>query len=154
MKQRLKVHFSSKTCEWGTPRWLFDALDREFGFTLDPCSTHENAKCKKHFTLAEDGLKQSWADEIVFMNPPYGSAIKKWMQKAWLSSCEGATVVCLVPARSDTQWWHRFAMRGEIRLFTGRIQFEGAKWPAPFPSAIVVFRPRGFVLKSNEEQDV
>lgn len=94
-------------------------LDREFGFTLDPCATVENAKCKKFFSQAEDGLKQSWDGEVVFMNPPYGREIGAWMRKAWESAQTGATVVCLVPARTDTNWWHEYAMRGEVRLLRG-----------------------------------
>ncbi|MBA3352548.1 MAG: adenine methyltransferase [Blastocatellia bacterium] len=133
--------FSSATCEWPTPQWLFDDLDDEFGFTLDPCSTDLNAKCVKHFTLQEDGLAQTWKDEVVFMNPPYGRGVGIWMEKAYREACEGATVVCLVPARTDTAWWHDWAMRGEIRLFRGRIKFEGAINVAPFPSALVIFRP-------------
>jgi site-specific DNA-methyltransferase (adenine-specific) len=74
--------FTSQTEEWETPEWLFQALDAEFGFTLDPCSTHQNAKCKLHFTAAEDGLRQDWLDHVVFMNPPYGREITRWMQKA------------------------------------------------------------------------
>ena len=134
------MHFSSATCEWATPDWLFRALDREFGFTLDPCATAQNAKCGKFFTKAEDGLKQCWDIERVFMNPPYGSVIGAWMQKAFESAQDGATVVCLVPARTDTHWWHEFAMRGEVRLIKGRLKFGDAKSCAPFPSAVVIFR--------------
>lgn len=140
------VHFSSETAEWATPQWLFDALSVEFGFTLDPCSTHENAKCATHFTEAEDGLLQDWGDHVVFMNPPYGTQIGKWMRKAYRSAISGATVVCLVPARTDTRWWHECAMKGDIRLLRGRLRFEGGKYSAPFPSAIVVFRPPAFAL--------
>lgn len=144
------VHFSSATCEWPTPQWLFDALNREFGFTLDPCSTDENAKCKRHFTLRQNGLLQAWRGEVVFMNPPYGQAISEWMAKAHSASMhEGATVVCLVPSRTDTNWWHRYAMKHEIRLLKGRLKFGGGKNSAPFPSAVIVMRPIGFVLKSG-----
>lgn len=142
--------FSSKSDEWATPQWLFDALDREFGFTLDPCSTHENAKCKRHFTTAEDGLRQDWAGQTVFMNPPYGAQIGNWMRKAYLEARKGAVVVCLVPARTDTAWWHTYAMRGEIRLLKGRLKFGNAQTGAPFPSAVVIFRPPTFLLTSAE----
>jgi phage N-6-adenine-methyltransferase len=142
------VHFSSATPEWPTPKNVFDGLDSEFGFTLDPCSTHENAKCPKHFTRDDDGLTQDWSGDVVFMNPPYGREIGQWMAKAYAESQKGATVVCLVPSRTDTDWWHRYAMRGEIRLYRGRIKFEGGKANAPFPSAIIVFRPAGHALKS------
>jgi site-specific DNA-methyltransferase (adenine-specific) len=132
----MAVHFSSATAEWATPGWLFDALDAEFGFTLDPCSNAQNFKCARHFTLAEDGLSRSWADERVFMNPPYGSAIGRWMRKAYESSKEGALVICRVPARTDTPWWHDCARKGEVRLLKGRLKFGNSTHPAPFPSAI------------------
>ena len=144
----MEAQFSSASCEWATPQWLFDALDREFGFTLDPCAMPENAKCGRYFTVADDGLRRTWAGEVVFMNPPYGTVIGAWMRKAWESSREGATVVCLVPARTDTEWWHRFAMRGEVRLLKGRLKFGDSKNSAPFPSAIVVLRPAGYALRS------
>lgn len=137
----LAVHFSSCTDEWPTPDWLFQLLDREFRFTLDPCSTPANARCTRHFTRAEDGLAQSWAGETVFMNPPYGREIRHWMRKAFESARAGATVVCLVPARTDTAWWHAHVIHGEIRFLRGRLKFGQAKQGAPFPSAIVVFRP-------------
>ena len=139
-----KSLFSSATSEWETPQWLFDALAAEFDFTLDPCATHESAKCAKHFTREEDGLSRNWQDHTVFMNPPYGREIARWMRKAYESSRSGATVVCLVPARTDTAWWHRWAMKGEIRLLRGRIRFVGGRHSAPFPSAVVVFRPPAF----------
>jgi site-specific DNA-methyltransferase (adenine-specific) len=138
--------FSSATAEWATPNWLFEALDREFGFTLDVCATHENAKCRKHFTRVENGLVQDWSDHVVFMNPPYGREIGCWMQKAYESARSGATVVCLVPARTDTEWWHKYAMRGEVRLLRGRLRFGNSQNSAPFPSAIVVFRPPAYRL--------
>ncbi len=135
------VHFSSKSNEWATPWPLFQLLDDEFHFTLDPCSTHANAKCKRHFTIAEDGLCQNWSNEVVFMNPPYGREIGLWMRKAVVSAREGATVVCLVPARTDTAWWHDFAVNGEIRFLRGRVKFGDSENSAPFPSAVVIFRP-------------
>lgn len=136
------VHFASGRDDWPTPGWLFDVLDEEFSFTLDPCSTHENAKCNNHYTVVEDGLSKNWGSETVFMNPPYGRSVGRWMMKAYESSIRGATVVCLIPARTDTKWWHEFAMRGDIFLFRGRIRFEGAHHAAPFPSAIVIFWAR------------
>lgn len=144
------VHFSSATPEWPTPRWLFDALNREFGFTLDPCSTDANAKCKRHYTRLHNGLVQSWQGEVVFMNPPYGQEISKWMAKAHdAATHDAATVVCLVPARTDTMWWHRYAMKHEIRLLKGRLKFGDGKNSAPFPSAVVVMRPVGFALTTS-----
>jgi len=138
-----KVHFSSKSVEWETPQGFFDQLNEEFGFTLDPCCTHENAKCEEHFTKEENGLEQDWGNGIVFCNPPYGRKIIHWMRKAWESSLNGATVVCLVPARTDTQWFHEYAIKGEIRLVKGRVKFGGHSNSATFPSMIVIFRPPG-----------
>lgn len=143
------VHFSKATDEWATPQATFDALDREFGFTLDPCSTPENAKCPRFFTLGIDGLTQDWSGEIVFMNPPY-SAVRAWMRKAYQSAQRGATVVCLIPSRTDTVWWHRYAMKGEIRFVRGRLKFGDSPNSAPFPSAVIVFRPQGYALASME----
>ena len=131
---------TSKTPEWSTPQALFDELDKEFHFTLDPCCTHENAKCHYHHTKEDDGLSQCWQGHIVFMNPPYGREIGYWMEKAYTASKHSTTVVCLVPARTDTAWWHDYAMKGEIRFIRGRLKFGDAKNNAPFPSAIVIFK--------------
>lgn len=135
------VHFSSATDEWPTPQEFFDNVSAEFGpFDLDPCCTTESAKAPKFFTKAEDGLAQSWHGKV-WMNPPYGRTIGLWMAKAYQAFKDGATVVCLVPARTDTAWWHEFAMKGEVRFVRGRIKFAGHRWNAPFPSALVVFKP-------------
>lgn len=132
--------------DWETPPEVFEPLDAEFHFTLDVCATAENAKCARYFTEEEDGLKQDW-DGVCWMNPPYGREILGWMKKAVEESRKGATVVCLVPSRTDTRWWHEYAMQAdEIRYVKGRIRFVGAKDPAPFPSAVVVFRGRGEML--------
>ena len=136
----LAVHFSSQTDEWATPQWLFDELNKEFGFTLDVCALPENAKCEKYYTPDVDGVKQSWADNTCWMNPPYGREISKWVQKAYEESKQ-STVVCLLPARTDTRWWHEYCMKGEIRFLRGRLKFGQAKNSAPFPSAVVIFRP-------------
>ena len=133
------VHFSPATDLWATPQAFFDELNKEFGFELDVCALPENAKCEKYYTPEIDGLKQQWRG-ICWMNPPYGREIGAWMKKAYESSLEGATVVCLVPARTDTRWFHDFAMRGEIRFIKGRLKFGDSKNSAPFPSAVVVFR--------------
>lgn len=131
------IHFSSKSDQWSTPQDLFDKLDKEYHFTLDPCATHDNAKCAKYYTLESDGLSQDWSGETVFVNPPYGREISKWIKKAYESD---TTVVCLVPARTDTAWWHDYAMKGNITFIRGRLKFGGHKNSAPFPSAIVVFK--------------
>ena len=140
----MKVHFSSETNEWATPQALFNALDREFNFTLDPCSDGINAKCQKYFTIEDDGLAQDWFNDTVFMNPPYGREIPKWIQKAYEESRKGATVVGLIPSRTDTRYWHEYIMKAdEVRFIKGRIKFGGSKQSAPFPSCIVVFKPNG-----------
>ena len=135
----MKVHFSSAADLHETPQEFFDALDAEFGFTLDVCATSENAKCKNFYTRIDDGLSKTWIGNV-WMNPPYGRDILRWMEKADRSAQEGAVVVCLVPARTDTKWWHEYAMKHEIRFIRGRLKFGGAKNSAPFPSAIVVMR--------------
>lgn len=132
--------FSSKTEEWATPWEVFREWDYTFHFTLDVCATRQNAKCARYFTKADDGLSRSWAGEVAWMNPPYGREIIRWMHKAYNES-RHATIVALVPSRTDTAWWHDYAMRGEIRFLRGRIRFVGAKHPAPFPSAIITFKP-------------
>lgn len=133
---------SSDLPNWGTPQDLFDKLNAKYGFELDVCASDDNAKCKRYFTKETDGLAQEWGG-VCWMNPPYGRAIRKWMKKAYEESLKGATVVCLVPARTDTAWWHDYAMKGEIEFLRGRIKFvhpEGnVSQSAPFPSAIVVF---------------
>ena len=136
----MSVHFSSATAEWPTPQSFYDGLNAEFGFTLDPCCTPQSAKCSTYFTADDDGLSQAWAPHRVFMNPPYGKSIGQWMRKAFNESKAGALVVCLIPARTDTAWWHDYAAKGEVRFVRGRLKFGGHKNSAPFPSAIVIFR--------------
>ena len=138
----MDVHYSSKTNEWSTPQAFFDELDKEFNFTLDPCATSENAKCNNYFTVEDDGLKQDWSNDVVFMNPPYGREIKYWVQKAYEESLKGATVVCLIPARTDTTYWHNyiFGKADDIRFLRGRLKFGDSKNPAPFPSAIIIYK--------------
>ena len=130
--------FSSNSCEWETPHDLFWLLDECFHFTLDVCATHRNTKCKRYFTIEQDSLKQEWTGRC-WMNPPYGRGITSWVKKAFESSLNGALVVCLLPARMDTLWWHEYCMRGKITFIKGRLKFNGSKNSAPFPSAIVVF---------------
>lgn len=134
------VHFSSKTDVWATPQNFYDAINEEFSFNTDVCAIAENAKCPHYFTPEQDGLTQKWSG-VCWMNPPYGRQIRHWMRKAYESSLAGTTVVCLVPARTDTSWWHEWAIRGEVRFIRGRLKFGGAKHSAPFPCALVIFRP-------------
>ena len=142
MSKHLEVHFSSETNEWATPVDFFNRLHEEFNFTLDPCASRENHKCDRYFTEADDGLSKQWSPHTVFMNPPYGRAIKDWVKKAYDESKLGATVVCLIPSRTDTQYWHKYCMKAnEIRFIKGRLHFGNSNNSAPFPSAVVIFKP-------------
>lgn len=127
--------------EWETPKHIFDDLDREFHFDLDPCSTDENCKCDLHYTEAEDGLKQDWGGHRVFCNPPYGE-IAKWVEKCYYEGNKDNTlVVMLIPCRTDTQYFHNFIYnRSEIRFVNGRLRFGGCDNNAPFPSMVVIYR--------------
>jgi len=133
--------FSSGSGEWETPQAFFDKLDAQFEFTLDPCATPANAKCKKYFTTEDDGLAQDWKGHHVFVNPPYGRGIGVWLKKGYEESKKHNTVVViLVPARTDTKWWHDYVMKAkEIHLVRGRLKFGDSDNAAPFPSAVVVF---------------
>jgi phage N-6-adenine-methyltransferase len=164
--RNMNIHFSSEKDTWETPQGFFDELNKKYHFTLDPCCLESSAKCKKFYTPEDDGLAQNWIGETVFMNPPYGDPIQPckpkctrklcakrgfhsdqyepgiidWMAKAYVEGLMPlTTVVCLVPARTDTRWWHDYAMKGRIEFIKGRLKFGGAKTGAPFPSAIVVF---------------
>lgn len=134
------VLFRSSNDEWATPQDVFDALNDEFHFTLDPCATSENRKCEKYFTKADDGLKMNWGGYRVFCNPPY-SKIATWVEKAYSESKKpGTVVVLLIPSRTDTRWFHNFIYgKAEIRFIKGRLKFGGAKYNAPFPSMIVIY---------------
>jgi len=137
------VHFSSERMDWPTPAEVFDPLHAEFGFTLDAAAAPHNCKVPLHFTADDDALAQDWGTHTVWLNPPYGRLIGLFIRKAWLASKYGATVVCLIPSRTDTDWWHRYIQpHAEVRFIRGRIRFEGAPASAPFPSAVVVFRAR------------
>jgi len=134
----MNVHFSSKTNEWATPQDFFDELDREFHFNLDPCATAENAKCAMWFNEKEDGLSKSWDNSRVFCNPPYGREIGKWVKKA--SEATGGIVVMLIPARTDTKYFHEYIYgKATIRFLKGRLKFGGSKNSAPFPSMVVIY---------------
>jgi len=134
---------SSLSDDWGTPQRVFDDLNAEFGFTVDVCASEFNHKVAHYFDVEKDGLEQTWTG-VVWMNPPYGRTIKVWMKKAFEAWQDGATVVCLVPARTDTAWWHDYAAKAtEIRFVRGRLKFVRPNQKsdsAPFPSAIVIFR--------------
>ena len=138
------VLFSSRTDEWATPMDFFEQLHREFRFTLDPCATPENAKCPRFYTKADDGLVQSWGKHRVFCNPPYGRCMRQWAEKCFRSAHEGALVVLLANARTDTRWFHDwvYGKATEIRFVRGRLKFGDATEPAPFPSLVAIYRPR------------
>lgn len=142
-KSRLNTAlFTSRSEEWETPAYVFRPLDSEFHFQVDVCATTENAKCKIFFDKFSDGLEREWSPFRCWMNPPYGSKISNWVKKAFQESQRGALVVCLLPARTDTQWWHTWVMKAaEIRLVVGRINFGQQKQSAPFPSCIAIFYP-------------
>lgn len=132
-----EVMFSSKTDLWETPQALFDELNREFGFQTDVCALPENAKCDEFYTQEQDGLSQQWTG-VCWCNPPYGRQVGKWVKKAAESD---ATVVMLLPARTDTKWFHDYILpNAEIRFIKGRLKFGGNKNSAPFPSMVCIFR--------------
>ena len=141
-----ELMFSSVTDQWATPQAFFDQLNEEFHFTLDPCADAQNHKCDRYFTKEQNGLVQSWEGERVFCNPPYGRCIGDWVHKAFDSVTHTHThtlVVMLIPARTDTRWFHDYIyQKHEVRFIRGRLKFGDSKNPAPFPSMVVVFRSK------------
>jgi phage N-6-adenine-methyltransferase len=139
--------FSSRSEEYSTPADFYFKLDNEFHFTLDPCASLENYKCVKYFTKVQNGLEQDWRGYRVYMNPPYGRDIRLWMKKAWMESQRGVLIVALVPARTDTQWFHDWVYKKqyEIRFLKGRLHFSGRD-RAPFPSMVVIYKPENSIL--------
>ena len=128
---------TSNSDEWTTPSALFRALDRRFGFELDPAATKENALCPMFFTEAENGLVKSWKPWRTFVNPPY-SHVADWMWKCSSESEKGCPLICaLIPARTDTRWWHDFVKTADlIHFLKGRLKFGDGAGSAPFPSAL------------------
>lgn len=138
----LKALYTSNTDEWATPQEFFDKLNAEFHFTLDPCALPTNAKCAKYYTPQDNGLSQNWGGEIVFCNPPYGRAIYDWVRKCSEESKKpNTTIVALIPARTDTRYFHEYIYNKarEVRFVRGRLKFGNSKNSAPFPSMVVVF---------------
>lgn len=132
--------FFSKTVEWETPQDFFDSLNTKYHFDLDVCATPENAKCRRYYTQEQDGLKQPWCG-VCWCNPPYGRGIGKWVEKASYEATVGNTVVMLLPARTDTKWFHQYIYKkAEISFLAGRLKFGAAKNNAPFPCMVVVFK--------------
>jgi phage N-6-adenine-methyltransferase len=130
--------FDSIKQDWETPMEVFNPLHVEFNFTLDVCASKENAKCLNYFTEEMNALELPWAG-VCWMNPPFGQQ-GKWVGKAYKEAQKGSTVVCLLPARTNTNWWHDYCLKGEIRFIRGRPKFKGAKYGLPQPLAIVIFR--------------
>jgi site-specific DNA-methyltransferase (adenine-specific) len=141
---------TSARTDWATPQALFDALDARFGFTLDAAATAENAKCSRYFTPEDDALAQSWREPdgspaVVWVNPPYGRDLVRWVKKARQEAEAGSTVVLLVPVRTDTRWFHEEVLGcplASVEFMRGRVKFVGAPAGAPFPTMLVLFEPR------------
>lgn len=147
---------SSKKMDWCTPQDFFDRLDAEFGFELDAAATEKSAKCARYFTPETDALAQSWqVGGPVFCNPPYGRALGKWVKKAHQEAAKGQTIVLLIPARTDTSYFHDYIYgQAEIRFIRGRLRFTdedgNAADPAPFPSMVVIYNNGGL---THEQQN-
>lgn len=138
---KTEVIFSRKTDEWETPQEFFEKLDSEFNFEIDVCATSENSKCSSFIGKDDDGLSLEWQGHRCWMNPPY-SQVAKWMKKAHEESQKGSTVVCLVPARTDTKWFHDFVIgKAEVRFIKGRLRFGSSQYNATFPNMLVIYRP-------------
>lgn len=149
-----KLMFSSISNEWETPKDFYEKLNDEFNFTLDPCCTKDNHKCDKFYTMEDDGLSKDWSGETVYVNPPYGRQIGKWVAKCWNEwTINKITCVMLIPSRTDTSWFHNYIYGvAQIRFIEGRLKFinrllpswngeENCKiYSAPFPSMIVIFK--------------
>lgn len=131
------VLYSSKKTDWETPKELYDKLHKAYNFTLDPCASVDNAKCSKYYTEKDNGLEKDWSDERVFMNPPYGNSIERWVSKA--SKCHAEICVGLLPARVDTRWFFDYCLYLPVGFIKGRLKFVGASYSAPFPSMLVIF---------------
>lgn len=140
-----KALFSSVTDQWTTPQDFFEKLNKEFDFDLDPCADEINHKTSEYYTKEQDGLKKDWGGHRVFCNPPYGKNIRKWVEKCFREGHKDNTiVVLLIPARTDTKYFHDYILhRSEIRFVPGRLKFGGSRQSAPFPSMVVIFRGAG-----------
>ena len=147
------VLFSSATDQWATPQAFYDELNKEFRFTLDPCADDFNHKCERYFTKEQDGLLQDWSGERVFCNPPYGRETQHWVRKCFTETMKGMCplAVMLIPARTDTRWFHDYIYKkAEIRFVKGRLKFGESSNSAPFPSMVVIFRQE---LTEGEDED-
>ena len=154
-----EVHYSSKSREWKTPDYIFKPRQKKHNIVVDVCATADNTKCNVYFDKKTDGLKVDWSVVKEFgktascwMNPPYGRSITKWIEKAQMETLNGVKTVALLPARTDTKWFHDYILgKHKIEFLKGRIKFDNAKSSAPFPSMIVVFEPISLIekLKNN-----
>ena len=136
--------YSSRSEDWPTPADFFALLHAEFSFTLDACATRENAKCRRYFTKATNGLLRPWGTETVFCNPPYGKHMREWARKCFEASQRGATVVLLAHARTDTRWFHDWVYgKAQLRFVKGRLKFGDGRQSAPFPSLVAIYTPSG-----------
>lgn len=132
---------TAKRDDWGTPKKLFEQLNNEFRFTLDAASNDTNYKCEKHYTIKEDGLKQDWSNESVYLNPPYGRCLKDWCRKCYEERKKAKVIVALLPSRTDTSYFHDYIYnKAEVRFLRGRLKFDDSKYAAPFPSMIVIWK--------------
>ena len=153
------VHFSSKSNEWQTPKYLFDWLNKEYNFKLDAAATKDNALCDNYYTIEDNALLKDWSGYgSVFCNPPYGRLIGKFVEKGYLESRKGSIVVFLIPARTDTRWWYNYCSKGNVIFLKGRVKFISNNSPsknlcAPFPSAIVIF-DKNIELPKTEYKDI
>ena len=147
MARKEDVFNDKDSNEYETPQDLFDQLNSEYHFTLDVCADKQMAKCDNYYTIDNDALQQDWGDNICWMNPPYSyPEIENFMEKAYLASQSGATVVCLVNASTCSKWWHEYAVKGEIYYIRGRLRFlkHGKQQPAyNRDSVVIVSRPPG-----------
>ena len=130
--------FNRSKVDYETPPEVFNPLQKEFGITFDVCATPKNAKCQQFFTVSDNALEKDW-NGVCWMNPPFGREMKKWVIKAWTESQKGVTVICLLPARTNTNWWHDYCMKGEVRFIRGEVKFVGCKNGLWLPMAIVIF---------------
>jgi len=146
-----ELMFSSQSSDWETPHDLFKRLDNQYHFTLDVCASKRNRKCNHYYSPKVDALKQPWVG-VCWMNPPYGRQIKHWIKKAYETSLDGATVVCLLPSRTDTAWFHDYCVKGKITFLRGRLKFVGAENAAPFPSMLVEFKRRKRLTKRSKSR--
>ncbi len=139
-----EVIYSSRRTDWETPKWVFEELNNEFHFTLDPCANDENHVCDTYYTEEDNGLEQDWGGQTVFCNPPYGREITDWVKKCSEESRKpNTTIVMLIPSRTDTKYFHDYLYKKpnvEIRFIRGRLKYGDGKNSAPFPSLIAVFR--------------